>query len=123
MRAQGRFLYRSNQGANPDLRLAFAALASFVLMGCAATSAPGDVASRDPRAATCPPRVGQAESEFLRCGCFRDYGSSSENVELLSQTNTASGAKRVYSCQDVGAYRYTVTVVNGKVSDLSGPAK
>lgn len=101
------------------LRLAFVTAIWFVLAGCAATNKTSD--ERGP--AKCPPRVGQSETEFLRCGCFWDNYSPTPNVRLLSETQTSSGVTRVYSCQDLGAYSFTVTVVNGTVSDLKGPSR
>lgn len=109
----------SGYGVNAYFGFACVALSCFVLTSCATPQqAAGE---RGP--AKCPPHIGQAETEFLRCGCFWDDYSPTPNVQLMSESKAASGLTRVYSCQDLGAYKFTVTVVNGAVSDVKGPSR
>lgn len=115
-------MHRNDQilhDARRCLAVISAALVCFIVSGCAATNP----TSGERGAAKCPPRIGQSETEFLRCGCFQDYASPGPNVQLMSQTETSAGVTRVYSCQDLGAYSFTVTVANGTVSDVKGPSR
>lgn len=71
--------------------------------------------------AKCPVFVGQPEEEFLRCGCFWPYLSSTPGVYLQDQVQTPKNTTRVYGCQIKGLSYYIVTVINGKVYSLAGP--
>lgn len=84
------------------------------LGGCATSSS-----ERGP--AKCPVFVGQSEEEFLQCGCFWPYLSSTPAVQLNDQLQTPNGITKVYACRIKGLSYYIVTVINGKVYSLAGP--